>query len=86
MADEVLELSINLTARQALDACRRHGLTVRSRRQLAGHRGSNHWHLGFSDRAGTLELSEVQGQVWVKVHPLRDGGWASAFARKLAAK
>jgi hypothetical protein len=35
-------------------------------------------------RAGTLEVSELQDRVWVKVHPLRDGGWASAFARELS--
>jgi hypothetical protein len=35
-------------------------------------------------QAGTLELSEWQGEVWVKVHPRRDGGWASDQARALA--
>jgi hypothetical protein len=29
-------------------------------------------------------LNEWQGRVWVNVHPLRDGGWASELARKLA--
>jgi hypothetical protein len=29
-------------------------------------------------------LNEWQGHVWVKVHPLRDGGWASALAHELA--
>jgi hypothetical protein len=30
-----------------------------------------------------LELNEWHEKVWVKVHPLRDGGWASDFAREL---
>jgi hypothetical protein len=82
----VLELTLNLKAGQALDECRRRGLVVRSERELAGRIGSHHWHLGMPDRPGTLELSEWQNKVWVKVHPLRDGGWATAFANDLAAK
>jgi ribosomal protein S18 acetylase RimI-like enzyme len=35
-------------------------------------------------RSGTLELNEWQNRVWVKVHPLRDGGWATALARELS--
>src|SRR5437899_9332491 len=58
---------------QALDECRRHGLVVQSERQLAGRTGSRHWHLRMPGRRGTLELSEWQGKIWVKVHPLREG-------------
>ncbi len=32
-----------------------------------------------------LELNAWQNRVWVKVHPLRDGGWATALAHELAA-
>ncbi len=81
----MLELDLQLTAEQALDACRRHGLVVQSERELAGRGGSRHWHLRVPGRRGTLELNEWQGKVWVKVHPLRDGGWASDFARELCA-
>jgi hypothetical protein len=35
-------------------------------------------------RPGTLELNSWRDRVWVKVHPLRDGGWASDLARELA--
>jgi hypothetical protein len=80
----VLELDLNLTAAQVLEECRRRGLVVRSGRELAGRAGSRHWHLGMPARAGTLELNEWQGRVWVKVHPLRDGGWASTFAYELS--
>jgi hypothetical protein len=80
----MLELELKLTGRQVLDECRRRGLVVRSGRELAGRTASHHWHLGMPGRAGTLEVSEWQDRVWVKVHPLRDGGWASAFARELS--
>jgi hypothetical protein len=81
----MLELDLTLTAEQALEECRKRGLVVRSERELAGCPGSRHWHLGIPGRAGTLELSEWENRVWVKVHPLRDGGWARALAHELAA-
>jgi hypothetical protein len=81
----VVELELNVTADDALAECRRRGLVVRSERELAGRAGSHHWHLGLPGSPGTLELSEWQGRVWVKVHPRRDGGWATAFARELGA-
>ena len=80
----MLELDLNVTAQEALEECRRRGLVVRSERELAGHAGSHHWHLGFPHRAGTLELSAWQMRVWVKVHPRRDGGWATALAHELS--
>jgi len=80
----LLELDLNLTGEQALAECQRRGLVVASRRELAGRVGSSHWHLRIPGRAGTLELSEWQGRVWVKVHPLREGAWAAAMARDLA--
>jgi hypothetical protein len=82
----MLELDLKLTARQVLDECRRRGLVVRSERELAGRTGSHHWHLRMPGRPGTLELSEWQNRVSVKVHPLRDGGWARALAHELAAQ
>jgi hypothetical protein len=94
----MLELDLKLTARQGLDECRRRGLVVRSERELAGRAGSHHWHLRMPGRPGTLELSEWQNRVWaielnewqnrvwVKVHPLRDGGWATALAYELSAQ
>jgi hypothetical protein len=80
----VLELKLKLTAGQAIDECRRRGLVVRSERELAGRSGSRHWHLRMPGRPGTLELSEWENQVSVKVHPLRDGGWATALAHELS--
>jgi hypothetical protein len=81
----VLELELSLTAEEALEACRGRGIIVRSERELAGRPGSRHWHLGIPGRPGTLELSELDGRVWLKVHPRRDGGWAGAAARELSA-
>jgi hypothetical protein len=80
----VLEIDLQLDAEQALEECRSRGLVVRSERELAGCADSRHWHLGIPGRSGTLELSEWQDRVWVKVHPLRDGGWAESLARQLA--
>jgi hypothetical protein len=79
----VVELDLDVTAAEALAECRGRGLVVRSERELAGRAGGRHWHLGFAGRAGTLELSEWHDRVWVKVHPRRDGGWATALAHEL---
>jgi hypothetical protein len=80
----VLELPLTLTSEQALAECRRRGLVVAGERELARRPGSRHWHLRIPDRAGTLELTECEGAVWVKVHPLREGDWAAQLARELA--
>ena len=53
----VLELDLKLTAMQVLDECRGRGIVIRSERELAGRRGSHHWHLGIPGRTGTLELT-----------------------------
>ena len=82
----MLELDLKLTAEQALEECAGRGLIVQSERELAGRAGSHHWHLRLPDRPGTLELNEWRSRVWVKVHPLREGDWAAAFAYELAAK
>lgn len=82
----MLILDLELTAQEALDECGRRGLVVRSERELAGRAGSRHWHLGVPGHAGTLELNEWQGRVWVNVHPRRDGGWACDLARELSAR
>ena len=84
MAAVGLELSLTLSATQALAECLRRGLVVTGERELAGRPGSKHWHLRIPGRAGTLELSEWNGRVWVKVHPLREGEWAPGLARELA--
>lgn len=84
MDTAVLELALALTSEQALAECHRRGLVVRSERELSGRAGSKHWHLRIPVRAGTLELNEWRGDVWVKVHPSREGGWATDLARELA--
>lgn len=79
----MLELPLTLTSEQALAECHRRGLVVRSERALSDRPGSKHWHLRIPGRAGTLELNEWRGDVWIKVHPLREGGWATGVAREL---
>ena len=81
----MLVADLRLSADQALAECRRRGLSIRNQRQLAGKAGSRHWHLRMGTGPGTLELNDWNGRVWVTVHPLRDGGWASDLAHELAA-
>ena len=82
----MLELDLQLTGDEALEACFERGLAVQSERELAGRSRSRHWHLRIPGRQGTLELNDWEGRTWVKVHPLRDGGWASDFAHELASR
>lgn len=79
----VLELSVDLDAEQVLHECERRGLVIRSERELGGCKGGRHWHLHIPGRAGTLEMNECRGRVSLKVHPRRDGGWASTLAAEL---
>ncbi|MBO0686737.1 MAG: hypothetical protein J2P45_26620 [Candidatus Dormibacteraeota bacterium] len=79
----MLELEVQLDAGQVLDECSRRGLVVAIERQLGGCDGGRHWHLRHPERPGTLELNACGDRVWVKVHPRRDGGWASALATEL---
>ena len=81
----MLVLDLKLSAEQVLRECGRRGLVVRNERELAGRAGSRHWHLRVPGRPGTLELNKWQDRVWVNVHPLRDGGWATALAHELSA-
>jgi hypothetical protein len=81
----MLELDVRLGADEALAECVRRGLAVVSERPLAGRPESRHWHLRMKDRPGTLELTEDADRVTVKVHPRREGDWAPALARELAA-
>ena len=80
----MLELDLSVTQEEALAECQRRGLVVTSERALAGRAGSRHWHLRIPGRAGTLELSAWRGDVSVKVHPRREGDWATQLARELA--
>jgi hypothetical protein len=81
----MLELSVDLSAEQVLQECERRGLVIRTVRDLGGCKGGRHWHLGIPGRPGTLELNECGGRVSAKVHPRRDGGWASKLATDLHA-
>jgi hypothetical protein len=83
--EAVLELDVALSAEQVLRECERRGLAVRSERDLGSCKGGRHWHLHIPGRPGTLELNDCAGMASVKVHPLRDGGWASSLAAELHA-
>jgi hypothetical protein len=81
----MIEVPVAASVEQALDACVRQGLEVRSARELARRPGSHHYHLSFPGKPGTLELSEWQGEVWFSVNERRDCGWVSDFALSTAA-
>ena len=80
-----MRASVALSAEQVLRECARRGLVVRSEHGLGGCAGGRHWHLAIPGRPGTLELDDCRGVVEVKVHPRRDGGWATALAAELHA-
>jgi hypothetical protein len=81
----MIEVPVPSSVEQALGECLRQGLQIRSEHELAGRRGSRHYHLAIPGRPGTLELSEWQGAVWFSVNERRDCGWVSEFARTTAA-
>jgi|GEM_PF-3618097 len=80
----MLEVKLPMAARAALVECRCRGLVMRRAYPLPGHPGGRHWHFGLPARSGTLELSVWDDEVWAKVHPLRDGGWARAVVCEMA--
>lgn len=80
----MLELKVpNVTSAEVLQRCLQLGLEIRLERQ-SRNPVSRHWHLGLPGKHGTLEVTEMPQAVYLKVHPLRDGGWASALASELA--
>ena len=82
---QMIEIPVSASREQALAECLRHGLLVRSDRELSGRAGSHHYHLAFADKPGTLELNEWRGKAWFSVNERRDCGWATALAREIAA-
>ena len=68
-----------------LDACTVRGLRIRGQGRLPVRRasGAPHWHMGWTDRSGTIELTETKDGAMLKVAANRDAGWASGFARRL---
>jgi hypothetical protein len=77
--------TIAARADEVLADLRRKGLEVRLERATPGDPAGRHWHLAYPGRPGTLELTSRDGKLWVKVHPRRDGGWATGLASELAA-
>jgi hypothetical protein len=81
----MIEVPLSADVDQALQECLGRGLVVRSQRELGARPGSQHYHLAFPDKPGTLELSAWQGTVWFSVSERRDCGWVSQYARDIAA-
>jgi len=66
-------------------ACARAGLSVRSKRTLAGYPGSVHWHIYKGREPGTLEITLLgrTGPVRFSVHPRRMAAWIPGALRRL---
>ena len=66
--------------------CERRGLLVKKELRLKKPAGARHWHLGLPGLPGVLELTDLGDETSIKVAGNRDGGWATTFARELAAE
>ena len=80
----MIELTVECRAEDVLQECLGRGMVVKLEGTVKKHPGGRHWHLGFLRRAGVLEMTELGGQVSLKVADNRDGGWATELAQELA--
>ncbi|MGB2693601.1 MAG: hypothetical protein WBD55_00260 [Dehalococcoidia bacterium] len=80
----MLQLTVDLTASEILRDCAKRGLVVKLETIERGRQGARHWHLGFPDMPGVLEITDLGDTTLLKVADNRDGGWAKALARELA--
>lgn len=80
----MFEISVNRTARDILRECKKRGLIIKLDTVVMKKPGGRHWHLGFPNQPGVLELTDAPDAVSLKVASNRDGGWATALAKKLA--
>ena len=79
----MLELTVQRTAADIMQECKRRGLVVKMETFERKH-NARHWHLGFTDQPGVLEVTELGGETVLKVADNRDCGWAKDFAQQLA--
>ncbi len=80
----MFEVIVKRTAADILRECKRRGLIVKLDTAVMKKPGGRHWHLGFPNQPGVLELTDAPGAVSLKVASNRDGGWATAMAKELA--
>lgn len=80
----MFEVTVNRSAVEVLRECKRRGLIVKLDTVVMKKPGGRHWHLGFPDQPGVLELTDAPGAISLKVASNRDGGWATAMAKELA--
>jgi hypothetical protein len=79
----VFELRVERTAKAVLADCTKRGLIIKLD-TLEKKCMARHWHLGFEQQPGVLEVTDLGEAVVLKVASNRDCGWATAFARSLA--
>jgi hypothetical protein len=78
----VVEVIVPRAAASVVRELRRRGLVVKLE-TIDRKRDARHWHLGFADRPGVLEITDLGESCELKVAANRDGGWAAALAREL---
>jgi hypothetical protein len=79
----MFEVTVPRKASDIIRECRRRGLVVKLD-TFEKKRSGRHWHLGFEDQPGVLEITDLGTETVLKVATNRDGGWATALARALA--
>jgi hypothetical protein len=80
----MLEVNVSRSADVLLRELGRRGLVVKLE-TMDAKRNARHWHVGFDKKPGVLEITDLGDTCQVKVAANRDGGWANALARELAA-
>jgi hypothetical protein len=81
----MFEVTVNRTSKDILRECKHRGLIIKLDTFVMKKPGGGHWHLGFPNQPGVLELTDgADGTVSLKVANNRDGGWATAMAKELA--
>jgi hypothetical protein len=80
----MLEVNVARSADTLLRELGRRGLVVKLE-TVDAKRNARHWHVGFDKKPGVLEITDLGDSCELKVAAKRDGGWANALARELAA-
>jgi len=80
----MFEVTVSWTSKDLLAECAARGLVVKLDTVVATKPGGRHWHVGYPDRPGTLEITDTGREVSLKVATNRDGGWATALALELS--
>ncbi len=79
----MLEVTVKRSADALLRDLKDRGLVIKME-TVDAKRHARHWHLGFEQQTGVLEVTDLGDTCELKVAANRDGGWANALAHELA--